>query len=119
MNKCKHEHTSFLDGVGGVGIYACDICAEVILSVVHCGSRIVMGKPELIQLCAENARLKQQLEAELTAYYLLREECDSFIAKFAAAEKIFNHFGGLSELSKWENAGGETAANVVQEYLEL
>lgn len=40
-------------------------------------------------------------------------------AKLAAAEKIFNHFGGLSELSKWENAGGETAANVVQEYLEL
>ena len=39
--------------------------------------------------------------------------------KLAAAEKIFNHFGGLSELSKWENAGGETAANVVQEYLEL
>lgn len=39
--------------------------------------------------------------------------------KLIAAEKIFNHFGGLSELSKWENGQGETAVNVVQEYLKL
>jgi hypothetical protein len=74
---------------------------------------------EIISLRAENARLKQQLQAESTAYYLLRDERDSFIVKLAAAEKIFNHFGGLSELMKWENGQGETAANVVQEYLEL
>lgn len=49
----------------------------------------------------------------------LRAENARLTAKLAAAEKIFNHFGGLSELSKFENGQGETAANVVQEYLEL
>lgn len=49
----------------------------------------------------------------------LRTENARLAMKLSAAEKIFNHFGGLSELMKWENGQGETAANIVQEYLEL
>lgn len=40
-------------------------------------------------------------------------------AKLAAAEKIFRHFGGLSELAKWENSQGESAKELIDEYLKL
>ncbi len=39
--------------------------------------------------------------------------------RIAAAEKIFNHFGGLSELMKWENGQGETAVDLIGDYLKL
>ena len=40
-------------------------------------------------------------------------------AKIAAAEKIFAHFGGLSELAEWENSQGESARELIDEYLKL
>ena len=39
-------------------------------------------------------------------------------AQIDAADRIFAHFGGLGELAKWENANGESAAQVVKEYQE-
>jgi len=49
----------------------------------------------------------------------LRAEIAHLEQKLFLAEKIFTHFGGLNELAKWENADGESAASVVQDYLEL
>ncbi len=40
-------------------------------------------------------------------------------AKVNAAEKIFAHFGGLSELAEWENSQGESARELIDEYLKL
>lgn len=36
-----------------------------------------------------------------------------------AAEAIFNHFGGLDELAKWENAEGEPVKTLVEKYQKL
>ena len=49
----------------------------------------------------------------------LADEIVRLRAKLAAAEKIFNHFGGLSELMKWENGQGETAVDLIGDYLKL
>lgn len=40
-------------------------------------------------------------------------------AKLAAAEKIFTHFGGLPELANWENGQGESAKELIDEYMKL
>jgi len=46
-------------------------------------------------------------------------ELSKLRAKVAAAEKIFFHFGGLAELKNWENGQGETAADLIDDYLKL
>lgn len=46
-------------------------------------------------------------------------ERDKLRAKVTAAEKIFAHFGGLSELAKWENSQGESAKELIDEYMKL
>lgn len=75
----------------------------------------------VIDLCEwlSNHGWHSRNDAQWTRVAPLWDEIKQLRDKLAAAEKIFNHFGGLSELSKWENGQGETAANVVQEYLEL
>lgn len=99
-DRCGCNTGDVLVTIDGVSVIQCAYGCGQIYITVDIGNGITeqMTLVDVVLLRAENARLT---------------------IKLSAAEKIFNHFGGLSELSKWENAGGETAANVVQEYLEL
>jgi len=61
----------------------------------------------------------KMIRAWTPAEFELAEYANQLEDKLAAAEKIFFHFGGLAELKNWENGQGETAVDLIDDYLKL
>jgi hypothetical protein len=87
---------------------------QLVEDVLHTEYQVIgSGAGMMLQAWPITTKELAQYAAEL------RAENARFNQKIAAAEEIFSHFGGLSELSKLENGQGETAVDLIDDYLKL